>query len=447
MGQLWPKSLQGRIRNLSLALVATVGSLWGQSGTVKEVFTFPDIPLRVFQNSFLPGTVSDDHNINFGGMGSGLWHDPSDGPGIFWMVTDRGPNGQIRVGTQNRRTFPVPEFTPFILKVKAENGTLTLLEAIPITGLGPAVSGVTGISNASRDEAPFDCSATTPLAFNPHGLDREDLVRTNDGTFWLVEEYSPSIVKVDATGKVLKRFLPAGLTPPTVTTGYVSVEVLPSIFGAKRKRNRGFEGAALSPNQKTLWVVLQSPLSNPNATIGDASRNTRILEFDLQSETVVAEFVYRFQPVTEFGDTNPAEMKVSGLTALDEHGLLVLERTDKVAKLFRVDLRKATNILGTKWDGVATSPSLEALNEIQLADEGVGVLPKDLVIDLSTLPGVPEKIEGVVHLNDGKTIAISNDNDFGIGSFAISASSCTLVDSGVKSQLLIIETDKPLKSH
>ncbi len=177
--------------------------------------------------------------------------------------------------------------------------------------------------------------------------------------------------------------------------------------------------------------------------IGNASRNTRILEFDLESESVVAEFAYRFQPVTEFGDTNPAEMKVSGLTALDEHRLLVLERTDKVAKLYRVDLRKATNILGTKWDDVATSPSLEALDELQLADEGVD-LPKDLVIDLSTLPDVPEKIEGVVHLN-GKTIAISNDNDFGIGSFTISGSSCTLVDSGVKSQLLIIETDKPLK--
>jgi hypothetical protein len=89
--------------------------------------------------------------------------------------------------------------------------------------------------------------------------------------------------------------------------------------------------------------------------------------------------------------------------------LLVLERTDPVAKLYSVDLDKATNILHSKWDDPKTVPSLEALADPSTAD--VHVLPKSLVVDLSSLHGMPEKIEGVALL-DRNTIAVSNDNDF-----------------------------------
>ena len=40
------------------------------------------------------------------------------------------------------------------------------------------------------------------LSPNPHGLDTEGLVRTGDGTFWVVEEYGPSILKINRQGKV-----------------------------------------------------------------------------------------------------------------------------------------------------------------------------------------------------------------------------------------------------
>jgi len=45
---------------------------------------------------------------------------------------------------------------------------------------------------------------------------------------------------------------------------------------------------------------------------------------------------------------------------------------------------------------------------------------------------------------DGKTIAIANDNDFGVGSFT-NDSQCTLIDSGRESQIIVIRLDKPLK--
>lgn len=447
-----PSSLFRQVGIPLLALLGSSALLCAQSWKENATYTLPDTPLAEFLQSHLGLTVDDDHGIKLGGIGSDLWHAPSDGPGIFWMITDRGPNGEIDVSGSTRRTFPIPEFTPFILKVHAHDGVLEVLEAIPITGFGPALAGVTGLSNSlPRDEKPYDCSATIELDVNPHGLDTEGLVRTSDGNFWSVEEYSPSIIKVDPQGKVVNRFLPPGLNLPI--TGYPfddSPSSVPSIFGAKRKGNRGFEGLALSPDEEFLYVALQSPLSNPTSGVGNPSRNTRILAFHIPTETIVAEYVYRFQPSAEFtipgvNNARSQDMKVSGLASLDQHRMLVLERTDFMAKVYVVDLRKGTNILGSPWDDLATSPSLEATNtEEALAAAETTPLPKQLVVTLdSTQAGIPQKIEGIAVL-DGKTLAFANDNDFGIGSFDMT-NGCTLIDSGLKSRLLVMRLNKSFK--
>ncbi len=382
------------------------------------------------------------------------------------MITDRGPNGE------GPRTFPVPEFTPFILKVRTANGTIEILEAIPVTELGDSTTGVTGIPNLDNTSAPpapneafFNCGGVMQLDENPHGLDTEGIVRTSDGTFWVVEEYSPSILKIDAQGKVIKRFFPPGLlgfftSPVTDYSTDDSALSIPGLYGQKRKLNRGFEGITLSSDEETIYIALQSPLRNPNNATGDASRNTRILAFDLASETVVGKYVYRFQftgPTNnddEFdvpslpgntGRARPQDMKVSALAALDEHRLLVLERTDFKAKIYRVDLRKATNILGTVWDDVATAPSLEAVNaDGALEAAGVTPLPKEFILTLDSTQGFPQKIEGITVL-DGKTIAIANDNDFGVGTFADPTGTSTLENSGLVSQIIVISLDQPLK--
>jgi hypothetical protein len=141
-------------------------------------------------------------------------------------------------------------------------------------------------------------------------------------------------------------------------------------------------------------------------------------------------------------------MKVSGLAMLDAHRMLVLERTDFIAKIFLVDLRNATNILNNPdWHDPnrPAAQSLEAIVNLEAA--GIQPLPKEFVITLdSTVPinsmPIPQKIEGMTVL-DGKTIAIANDNDFGVGSF--SGGSCQLNDTGVESRLLVIRLDNPLK--
>lgn len=424
-------------RNFALGLAVSACGLFAQTGTLLKTYTLPDTPIAPFQNSVLPNTIMDDKGFLLGSIGSGLYRSFLEGPDIYWMVTDRGPNP---FNTANQRMFPLAGWTPWLLKVKTQGETIQILQKVPLTlpGQGAPVA-TTGLPNNSRDELVRQCDGTS-LPYNPNGLDTEDLVRTLDGNFWLVDEHSPSIIKVSPNGKVAKRFLPAGLTLAGI--GYPVANNLPQIYGDKRKQNRGFEGIALGWDLRTIYAALQSPLVNPTAAIGNASRNTRILAMDAYNEQVKAEYVYRFQPVTEFGGlTNPSEMKISAIAALDPWRLLVLERTDGVAKIYRVDLRKATNILATKWDDVATAPSLEALNvDGELATAGVNVLPKELMIDLSTIPGMPGKIEGMAIL-DWNTIAVSNDNDFDVAP----AGTCgPVVPTTTRNKILTIRLNKNL---
>ena len=216
---------------------------------VIDIYTLPKIPIKEFHNELLPGSVANSHKILLGSVGSDLWRGPKDPRDEFWMVTDRGPNGQIKVDGTNRRTFLVPEFNPMILGVKTQSKEISILEALPL--VGQSGKPVTGLPNLTGiNETPYNYSGHELLNFNPNGLDPEGLVRTTAGDFWIAEEYGPSLVHVDRTGKVLKRYIPEGLK--LEDTDYPVAHVLPAIYG-KTKINRGLEGLALS-NERRLSI-------------------------------------------------------------------------------------------------------------------------------------------------------------------------------------------------
>jgi Esterase-like activity of phytase len=412
--------------------------LWGQDKVI-ATYTLPDLPVREFENAIMPVGITNDRKILLGSVGSDLWRHSSDPAGEFWMLTDRGPNGQVKVDGKNRRTFLVPEFNPVILHVKVDGATIRILKTIPI--VGQSGNPVTGMPNIKGfDEDPYDYSAQKKLPLNPNGIDSEGIVRTNSGEFWIAEEYTPSLLHLDRNGKVFKRYIPVGIE--LSGTDYPITQVLPPIY-SKRKINRGFEGLALSKDEKTLYVILQSPLSNPDKKAGDDSRNTRVLVFDIPGEKVTAEYVYRLDIAKEFDPRpkmKPDEMKLSAVVYLNSHELLVLERTDWVAKLYSVDFTRATDILGSRWSDPVTSPTLEALEDP--AKDDIQVLPKSLVLDLSTLSGIPDKIEGVAII-DRQMIAVANDNDFDIEERGMDANGNN-PGKGLKSQIVVISLARPL---
>ncbi|WP_328441817.1 esterase-like activity of phytase family protein [Streptomyces sp. NBC_00444] len=418
---------------VAAALVAA-GPASGSTTTapyVTRTATLGDIPLGTFSNALLPGTVADDRGVDLGGIGSDIY--PAGRKGEFWTVTDRGPNGQIKVDGTKRRTFPVPGFDPAIVKIRVSGDTVKVLDAIPIT----TSSGkpVTGLPNQKgRDEAPYSYDARTPLTYNANGLDTEGVVRAGDGSFWLVDEYGPSLVHVSARGKVLARYVPEGLN--LTGSDYPVVEALPSVL-LHRKINRGFEGLAQLPGGDLVMAV-QSPLSLPDGDVGDASRTTRLLRFSPKKEAVTAEYAYRFDPVNvvDPSEDDTSELKISSVVAVGRDRLLVEERTDKAARLQIVRLGREANILGGPWDDDTISPSLEQLDDP--AASGVPVLAKRLVVDLGTVDGVPGKIEGVARV-DRDTLALINDNDFGMtdGTGAFDANG-RLVDSGVETTVTYV---------
>ncbi|MFI7500750.1 esterase-like activity of phytase family protein [Streptomyces sp. NPDC049687] len=403
---------------------ATAGTSSGQA-YVTRAATLGDIPLGAFSNGLLPGTVDDDRGVDLGGIGSDIY--PAGRKGEFWTVTDRGPNGQIKVDGAKRRTFPVPGFDPAIVRIQVTGETVKVLEAIPVTT--SSGKGVTGLPNqAGRDEAPYSYDARTPLSYHPNGLDTEGIVRAADGSFWLADEYGPSLVHVSARGKVLTRYVPKGLN--LTGTDYPVVEALPSVL-LHRKINRGFEGLAQLPGGD-LVLAVQSPLSLPDTDAGESSRTARLLRFSPGKKAVTAEYAYRFDPVdvVDPSEDDTSELKISSVVAVGGDRVLVEERTDKAARLQLVRLGRGANILGSRWDDDTTSPSLEQLDDPTAS--GVRVLSKRLVVDLGAVAGVPGKIEGVARVDHG-TLALINDNDFGMtdGAGAFDAQG-RLVDSGIE---------------
>ncbi|MDG6100957.1 esterase-like activity of phytase family protein [Dactylosporangium aurantiacum] len=414
------------VPTLLLTALAAAPASASAPAHVTSTATLPPIPLSRLG-------VADDRGVQLGGIGSDVF--PTGRPGEYWTITDRGPNGQITVGTEKRRTFPTPDFNPTIVKVRATGGVLRVEQTIPLTTR--TGKPVTGLPNQlPHDEQPYTYNAATPLAINPNGLDTEGIVRAADGTFWLVDEYGPSLVHVSARGRVLARYTPAGLG--LTGTDYPVVEAFPAIY-ASRKTNRGFEGLGILPGGD-LVIGLQSPLLVPNKAAGEASLTTRLLRFSPRKGKVTAEYAYRFAPVSvvDPGQTNPAELKISSIVGLGPDSVLVEERTDQAARLYVADLRKATNLLGGRYDDPATTPSLE-----QDAST-VKPAPKTLLVDLNTVPGAQKKIEGVAVVNPW-TIALINDNDFGMtdGPGAFDAAG-RLVDSGIKTTLVTVRLSHPL---
>jgi hypothetical protein len=158
---------------------------------------------------------------------------------------------------------------------------------------------------------------------------------------------------------------------------------------------------------------MQNPLANPDAKTFQSARNSRLFKMERATGRLVGEYVYQLENPSSFGfdpTTRQSDPRISELLAIGADKLIVLERTEKTTKLFEINLAGATNILGSQWDNVATSPSLEQLPDAS----GVTPLSKTLRFDtFRDAKDAPEKIEGLAILEDGSLMLI-NDNDFGI---------------------------------
>lgn len=195
-------------------------------------------------------------------------------------------------------------------------------------------------------------------------LDMEDLTIAPDGTFWAADEHGPWIVHIDHDGTVL--------------------EIIEAPAKYKdRRQGQGFEGASISPDGKTLYVMLQSGLS----TQKDFTL-TWILAYDIETGTFT-EWSYQLERPEDYDYTPDifVRMGSSGIHTLPNGDLLVLERDNlappeaRVKRIYRAKL-----------------------------PPGGGEASKTLVADLLALGYPHEKAEGMAVVLPS-TIVIANDND------------------------------------
>ncbi len=393
---------------------------------------FPEIILAQEDPS-----VSHDVPVVLGGISDVTVEKAIDDSGQFVirLLTDRGPSRKIETADGKQRVFLNPSFVPTVLvfeisgcsldESRGESKKLKINLQSHFSLQTPRGKVITGRSNGLEgDDSIANPSGEELLAPDVNGIDPEGCALLADGTFWLCEEYRPSVLCCEADGTVIKRFIPKGVKLPS--SDIQIVENLPAHY-AKRRANRGFESLALSPDESTIWALMQSPFDNEAA---ERSGNVRLLGCNTENGQPTSEYVYRLgdPAAADFltGGVVPNDGKLCAMAAIGPKKLLILEQSDDGdAKMYRCELDKATNVLGDDKD-------LDGVRN--LSRVGVTPVKKTLVADLANLLPLfasditagqwqpePEgkvaglKLEGLAVL-DSNHIIVANDNDFNVDS-------------------------------
>lgn len=354
----------------------------------------------------------------------------------FYTLSDRGPNASATNhpnATGSTILLPKPDYAPLITRFKAENGVFTVQSIAPV--LRPDGSPTTGLplpdnAGATGETAWAD---TTPVVLNPDiwGLDAEGIVQDQAGNLWLCDEYGSSVWQIDgSTYQVIKRYTPFPMEAEDVA--------LPAEIGLRRP-NRGFEGIAQTPNG-LVYAILQDPAYNPNSSAGLNSRLVRMVQIDPLTNDVKT-FAYELN--NDFGQIRKRDWKIGDLVAINNHSFLLIEHAERngwnVKNIYRIDISDATPIDTFSFGGLTLEQVGDAAT---LSTFGAKAVHKELFFDLLEAGWdlTHDKPEGLTIVNDS-TIAVVNDNDFGIDS---PSEDGQIVFTGKTTRLYLYQLNKKL---
>lgn len=337
------------------------------------------------------------------GIGSSLEFvsQKSDGSLEFLAMTDRGPNYPAFEHNSCMVSFK-PDFTPIIAKVvvSPDRSSAEVKDFFSMNYLGKPVTGVYQNKDAggevmcSRDLVPL------PQQF---GLDPESVSIMRNGTFVVGDEYVPSLNFVDpSSGTIMKRLTPGNGLP----------EIL-----KYRPKNRGFEAVTVAPDG-TIWGMLESVLEGSDKTKNDGVF-IRLVHVDPESGKTEM-FAYPFD-YPAYKDSS--KVKIGDMTALDNQTFLVVEqgpsKTGKYRnKIYKIRTHSATDLSEHDRDDEkhlehGTFSDLSKINFVK----------KELVFDPRQYGWTADKLEGLAVI-DQRTIAIMNDNDFGLDGITLNKVPC-----------------------
>lgn len=395
--------------------------------------------------------------------------------GVLWTLPDRGrndPAANLFFDYPTRLNRFRVRFSPSSGKLSMmPDGGLKLLDfrGQPFTGADPD-SG-TLIQRGVTLPAPAHDVGRGKVSF-----DSESLQFTRDGGFYIGDEYTANVYSFDKQGRLRGVIQP----PPAIIPHRDGKPFFGSLKAPDtgRRNNQGAEGMSLSPDGRTLFVMLQSALMQDSATGNAAGRiNTRVLAYDVGKTATparpVGHYVVQLPAYDNAGDGGAPNRTAaqSEIVALDDHRFMMLSRdgagvgAGKGPVIYKsvllVDVARATNLAGTGYESgtasVLQDPAdtalrldivpaekvelVNMLNPVQLARFGLGVemlSEKWEALDLVSVlqPDRP---------ND-YFLLVGNDNDFTARKCTMSGQPCN-ADIDNDNRILVYRVTLPTPLH
>ena len=193
-------------------------------------------------------------------------------------------------------------------------------------------------------------------------IDPESLQRDRKGDLWVGDEFGPWLLHFDAEGRLLEApiSLPDGLMSPN------NPKFVGPVADAKILNSRGIEAMAVTPNGKTLIVVLEG------AVLNEDPLSRRVYRFDIRS--------HEFTRLADYHTDVPVRF-VADAQALDENRIVVIERDG----------------------GLGATALARPVYAVDLAPAG-GTTTKSLVVELAEVPD-PDLV----------SLPAIHDGDIGLG--------------------------------
>lgn len=368
-----------------------------------------------------------------GGLGSGLAYA---GGNTFIAVPDRGPNAAAYNAAVDDTTSYIPRFHTLHMSLAPSaagsalpytltpmlTGTVLLSSKTPLVYGNGAAVGLGAGAPALNTKRSFYFSGRSDnfdpaqISTNPNNgrFDPEGVRVSRDGkSVFISDEYGPYVYQFDRdTGRRVRAFALPAKFAVTHLSSVGNTEISSNTVG--RVANKGMEGLAISPDGKTLFGAMQSPLIQDG---GVDAPYTRILKIDVETGAT-QEFAY---PLSNIGTASkPKYPTVSDIVAINDHEFLVDERDGKgrgdgstavVKKIYKIDLAGAQDVSGLAG---ASNLATKAVSKALFLD-----VVSSLNAHAIASTDIPAKLEGLAFGPDvviggmtKHTLFIANDNDF-----------------------------------
>ncbi|TLD23431.1 outer membrane autotransporter [Venturia nashicola] len=346
---------------------------------------------------FLRGDSRDKFGDTNGGIGSSAAIDKRSWvfdklrgryTGLLYALPDRGWNTEGTINYVPRVQKFLVTFTPkpnaTVANPASPNINLTYLDTILLRG--PDGTPTTGLDADATTAAKFPGFPDLPVAtytgdgFGGAGkggkaisIDAEGLVLSNDGGFWISDEYGPYIYRFNAAGLMIGAIGPPDAILP-VRNGTVSFSansaprydlnktIIPANPTTGRQNNQGFEGLTVDEDGQNLYVLLQSATQEDGGDKAATRRNTRFLKYDISEFTpsYVSEYVVQLPTFTNAAGAARVAAQ-SEVHYISDTQFLVLARdsgaghaAESSTSIYRhidvFDISKATNVKGPSRD-------------------------------------------------------------------------------------------------